>query len=89
MWYRPQEEVLFYEGYGQTEINTVALAYYRFERIVQDIAEWGEKVLLTREGEKDRARGLQGFTRWFSPHDVVEMAYKAENSLPPELMSGS
>ncbi len=84
-WYRPQEELLFYKGYGQTEINTVALAYYRFERIVQDIAEWGEQVLYTNEGGKDRARALQGFVRWFSPNDVVAMAYKAENALPPEL----
>ncbi|MBP1694700.1 MAG: Spectinomycin phosphotransferase, partial [Chloroflexi bacterium] len=86
-WYRPQEEALFYKGYGRTEINHVALAYYRFERIVEDIAEWGERVLLTDEGGKDRARALQGFKRWFSPNDVVEMAYRAENSLPPELLS--
>ena len=86
-WYRPQEEILFYEGYGRTEINYVAQAYYRFERIVEDIAEWGERVLLTDEGGKDRARALQGFKRWFSPNDVVEMAYRAENSLPPELLS--
>jgi hypothetical protein len=87
IWYRPQEEVLFYEGYGRTEINNIALAYYRFERIVQDIAEWGEQLLLTGEGGKDRARALQGFVRWFSPNDVVEMAYKTENTLPPELKS--
>jgi len=85
IWYRPQEEVLFYEGYGRTEINPVALSYYRFERIVQDIAEWGEQVLLTDEGGKDRVRALHGFVRWFSPHDVVEMAYKTESTLPPEL----
>ena len=85
IWSTPQEEDLFYKGYGPAEINPVALAYYRFERIVQDIAEWGELVLFTGEGGKDRARALQGFIRWFSPHDVVEMAYQAESSLPGEL----
>ena len=84
-WYRPQEEGLFYEGYGRTEVNPVALAYYRFERIVQDIAEWGEQLLFTSKAGNDRGRGLQGFVRWFSPNDVVEMAYKAEKNLPREL----
>ena len=84
-WYAPQEEALFYKGYGPTEINPVALAYYRFERIVQDIAEWGERMLLTDTGGQDRARWLQGLKRWFQPNDVVEMAYKAEKLIPPEL----
>ncbi|OGO17259.1 MAG: phosphotransferase, partial [Chloroflexi bacterium RBG_16_48_8] len=36
-WHTPQEEeTLFYRGYGQTQINPVALAYYRYERIIQD-----------------------------------------------------
>ena len=37
IWNSTQEEALFYRGYGKTQINTVALAYYRFERIVEDI----------------------------------------------------
>jgi spectinomycin phosphotransferase len=81
-WYTPKEQGLFYAGYGRTEINLAALAYYRFERIIKDIAEWSEQVWLTGEGGKDRARALQGFVRWFSPHDVVEMAYRADGSLP-------
>jgi spectinomycin phosphotransferase len=28
-----QEEALFYRGYGQTQIDPVALAYYRYERL--------------------------------------------------------
>ena len=81
-WNRPHEEEYFYAGYGRTEIDPVALAYYRFERIVQDIAEWGELTLFTDKGGKDRARALQGLIRWFSPNDVVAMAYKAEHDLP-------
>jgi spectinomycin phosphotransferase len=34
-----EEESLFYQGYGQTKINQDAIAYYRFERIVQDIGD--------------------------------------------------
>ena len=32
-----QEETLFYEGYGQTPIDPIVLAYYRYERIVIDL----------------------------------------------------
>jgi spectinomycin phosphotransferase len=43
---------------------------------VMTIAEWGEKILFTGEGGKERTRALHGLNRWFSPNDVVEMAYR-------------
>ena len=38
VWNKPHEEEFFYKGYGKTEINMTILAYYRHERIVEDIA---------------------------------------------------
>lgn len=40
----PEEENLFYQGYGTTDINQDAIAYYRFERIIQDIGEYCEHI---------------------------------------------
>ena len=82
-----EEETLFYRGYGQTQVDPVALVYYRYERIVQDIAAYCEQILLTDEGGKDREEGLCQLTGQFSPNAVVEMAYRSEKRLPQELKS--
>ncbi len=82
-----EEETLFYQGYGQTQIDPIALAYYRYERIIQDIAAYCEQILLTDEGGEDREEGLQQLISQFLPNDVVEIAYKSEENLPPELKS--
>jgi spectinomycin phosphotransferase len=39
------EEGWFYQGYGEVEVNQPALAYYRYERIIQDIAEFKQLLL--------------------------------------------
>jgi spectinomycin phosphotransferase len=85
----PEEEVaLFYQGYGQTSIDSVALAYYRFERIVQDIAAYCEQLLLSDEGGDDREEGLRQLTSQFLPNNVIDLAYRSEKFLPSELRSG-
>ncbi|MBZ0309758.1 MAG: aminoglycoside phosphotransferase family protein, partial [Anaerolineae bacterium] len=71
-----EETRLFYQGYGQTEVNSDALAYYRYERIVQDIAAYCEQLLLTTEGGQDRENGLRQLMSQFQPGGVVEMAFK-------------
>ncbi len=85
-WLAPeQEEAVFYAGYGQTEINPVALAYYRYERIVQDFAAYAEQLLLTDEGGADRPEALRRVASQFEAGAVIEMAYRTERLLPPEL----
>lgn len=47
VWNKPEEEKLFYQGYGKTDINMSILSYYRHERIVEDIAIYAEQLLFT------------------------------------------
>jgi spectinomycin phosphotransferase len=77
-WNSAQEAAWFYRGYGQSTINPVALAYYRFERIVEDIAEYSERLLLSNARGADRAAGFAKFPNQFLPGNVVEAAYRAD-----------
>ena len=49
---------MFYQGYGRAEIDGAALAYYRFERIVEDIAAVREQILSPGVGGRTGRQGL-------------------------------
>lgn len=80
VWNDPQEEQFFYKGYGKTEVNRVILAYYRHERIVEDIAIYGQKLLLTTDGGKDRIEMYRQFIGMFESQGVVDIAFKTDES---------
>ena len=69
-----EEESLFYQAYGEAQIDPVALAYYRYERIVQDIAEFCEQVSSTSQGA-DREQSFLRLGSIFRPGGVLETAY--------------
>ena len=72
------EAAFFFNGYGDTTIDRVALAYYRYEWVVQELGDFGERVFLTKEaGDDTRADALRGFRQLFDPGDVVEGAQEA------------
>jgi spectinomycin phosphotransferase len=66
--------------YGQTQIDPTALAYYRYERIIQDIAVYCEQLLLTNEGGEDRERSFQYLTSNFLPNNTIEIAYQSDKT---------
>lgn len=76
VWNNSYEEALFYEGYGKTDVNTTMLAYYRHERIVQDIAEYVEQLILTAKGGTDRIEMFKQFVSMFAEKGVVEIAFE-------------
>lgn len=74
VWNKQEEETAFYKGYGKTEINMAMLAYYRQERIVEDIAVYAEALLSSTGSEIERATMLKHFRAMFDPRGVVEIA---------------
>ncbi|MBN2479597.1 MAG: aminoglycoside phosphotransferase family protein [Parachlamydiales bacterium] len=81
VWNNPHEENFFYKGYGKTEINRTILAYYRHERIVEDIAHYGQCLLLTTSGGADRKIIYKHLKDMFEPLGVVDIAFKTDESL--------
>jgi spectinomycin phosphotransferase len=77
-----EEEGLFYQGYGSTKVDPRALAYYRYERIIQDIAIFSEQILLADRGRRDRELSLRHLTSHFLPGGTLELAYRSEGVIP-------
>ena len=75
VWNKSEEEKLFYKGYGKTEVNRTFLAYYRHERILEDIAIYGQQLLLNEGDDQDRRKSYEQFIAQFDPRGVVEIAF--------------
>ena len=71
----PQEEDLFFEGYGPVAIDREELIYYRYERIVEDLGEFGDTILLDPDtSELARAEAVDIVEGIFAPGGMVESA---------------
>lgn len=72
---QPSEEICFFEGYGPVDVNPLALAYYRYERVIEDLGVFGSSVLedeaLSDEAVDDTARIVASF---FEPGGMIERA---------------
>ncbi|MFZ1754094.1 MAG: aminoglycoside phosphotransferase family protein [Caldilineaceae bacterium] len=78
-------ETAFRQGYGCAPLDPVLLAFYRYEWVVQEIAEFGKQVLWPDGGgEATRLDGLHQFRALFDPGDVVERAYRSDISSQKE-----
>jgi len=76
IWHTPREIALFYEGYGAVEVDQDVLAYYRCERIIQDIAAYGEQIFLSDAGGPDREAALRNVASNFLPGSTIELAMR-------------
>ncbi len=74
VWNKPDEEALFYQGYGSTTINRDLLAYYRCDRILEDIAIYCHLLLLSTDGGQKRKTWYQELIDQFACNGVIDIA---------------
>jgi spectinomycin phosphotransferase len=82
VWNSPDQEELFYKGYGQVHINREILSYYRYVRILEDIAVYCQQLLLTTDGACHREIMYKHFMDMFAPQGVVEIALNYYTTIP-------
>jgi spectinomycin phosphotransferase len=73
-WSSPHQTALFFQGYGQVEIDLTALEFYRCERIILDIGEFCKQIFSSDSGGEDREQGYQYFTSNFLPGHEIDLA---------------
>ncbi len=78
IWKSQQDIDVFYEGYGKTNIDFAMMAFYRYERVIEDLAAYGEQLLLIDEGGADRPEAYERFTGNFDPGETIEIAQKTD-----------
>lgn len=81
VWNKPYEEKLFYQGYGETDVDWTILAYYRFERIVEDIAVYCQELLLKPMKSNNRLEMYKQFISMFEPNGVVDIAFATDKKV--------
>ena len=75
----PQEEELFFQGYGATTIDPLALTYYRYTLAIKDIGEYSDEVFLRPDlGPLTRRSSAGRFLRMFEPGRIVELAFASD-----------
>lgn len=78
----------FWEGYGQREIDWIALTYYLWERVVQDVIECAKDVFFNDDlGEETRADVVRLFDEiLIGRSSTINAAYAAGAHLPGDLI---
>jgi len=72
-------EQLFFEGYGETEVDPLALAYYRYDWCVEDIGEFAKDVFGRENvGKETKTNSKRWFKSLFSQGNSVQIALNTE-----------
>jgi spectinomycin phosphotransferase len=82
-WDGTHIRAMFYEGYSGGEdrasVDPMALAYYRYERIILDIGEFCSQLLATSAGGEDRERSFGYFASQFQRGCEIDVACATDN----------
>jgi spectinomycin phosphotransferase len=72
-------ERYFFQGYGETKVDPLALAYYRYDWCVEDIGSFAERIFtLEIVGEEAKANSIWWFKNLFAQGNSVEAALSTE-----------
>ena len=87
LFVRPPHAAAFWEGYGQAEIDWVALTYFLWERVVQDLIECTRNVWFREDwGEDSRMEAVQLLEVILAQDNAhIAAAYQASAHLPTDL----
>ena len=74
-----EEEIArFYRGYGATELDPIALAYFRYERILEDIALYCDDIWSDNADGEDRRQALIYLQSNYAPAGTIATAIMAD-----------
>lgn len=78
VWNKPHEIPYFYAGYGKVNVDKTLLSYYRHERIIEDIAVYGQDLLSQDQNDESRLESFKQFISMFEPNNVIEIAFATQ-----------
>jgi spectinomycin phosphotransferase len=79
----PSKTVCFFEGYGESTIDPLALTYYRYAWAVQDMAAYGERIFfLPGLSEESRRDAMHSFVDMFESGNIVDIALRSSSPTP-------
>jgi spectinomycin phosphotransferase len=74
-WDGAGEAAFFYRGYGsEAPPDRTLIAYYRIDRVLQDIQEFHRQICGAPSNAADKERSLAAFKQQFDPGGVVDIA---------------
>ena len=72
----------FLAGYGNRSVDLLGLAYYKYDWVIQEIGDYGERVFLSDDlGRDELALAQREFARLFAAGDVIDRAHRAYANL--------
>jgi spectinomycin phosphotransferase len=80
-WNDLRESGWFFTGYGSAEIDPIAIAFFRYERIVVDMAEYGQRIFDPNASASDRLSNLRKLATAFLRENVIDKAHQYYSSI--------
>jgi spectinomycin phosphotransferase len=74
-----READLFVQGYGPVEVDPLVMAYYRYERLMEDLAEFAAQIFLLESNEETKQDSVYLFKAQFEADSQVEMAHHLDH----------